>query len=115
MAFFAKYTANEASTTAGKIIIFDDAVTNNGNGYNSSTGIFTAPTDGTYVLTWTITIHDADYLGTFLIVNNRKMASNWADTRDSTQNGEDDIASQTAVLMLKRYELLLYPYQLNSL
>ncbi|XP_065941351.1 early endosome antigen 1-like [Magallana gigas] len=38
-----------SSTWSGDILVFPHVVTNNGNGYNPSTGKFTAPTEGTYV------------------------------------------------------------------
>uniref|UniRef100_K1Q625 Caprin-2 n=1 Tax=Magallana gigas TaxID=29159 RepID=K1Q625_MAGGI len=42
------------SDWAGNILVFPHVVTNNGNGYNPSTGKFTAPTDGTYVFFLTV-------------------------------------------------------------
>ena len=32
-------------------VVFDQVITNNGNGYSSSSGLFTAPRDGTYYFT----------------------------------------------------------------
>lgn len=46
-----------SSTWRGSTLVFPHVVTNNGNGYNSSTGKFTAPTDGTYVFFVTVTPH----------------------------------------------------------
>ncbi|KAJ8302275.1 hypothetical protein KUTeg_021262 [Tegillarca granosa] len=36
------------------VIRFENVLLNEGNGYNSATGEFTAPTDGVYVFSWTI-------------------------------------------------------------
>ncbi|KAK3097904.1 hypothetical protein FSP39_014297 [Pinctada imbricata] len=35
-----------------KIIKYDKVLTNKGSAYNTNTGIFTCPTTGTYVFTW---------------------------------------------------------------
>eukprot|EP00105_Crassostrea_gigas_P008402 XP_011422962.2 PREDICTED: uncharacterized protein LOC105325204 [Crassostrea gigas] len=40
---------SSSSTWSGDILVFPHLVTNHGNGYNPSTGKFTAPKDGTYV------------------------------------------------------------------
>lgn len=38
----------------GSTFIFDTVENNLGNGYNKTTGIFTAPTSGLYAFTWTV-------------------------------------------------------------
>jgi hypothetical protein len=41
-------TTNYATGSTSNVVIFDTAITNVGSGYNTSTGIFTAPTTGFY-------------------------------------------------------------------
>lgn len=47
---------------AGNILVFPQIVTNNGNGYNPSTGKFTAPADGTYVFFVTVVSNYKNYI-----------------------------------------------------
>jgi hypothetical protein len=42
------------SSTSSKTIIFDHVITNIGGGYDKATGVFTVPTPGLYVMSWTI-------------------------------------------------------------
>eukprot|EP00105_Crassostrea_gigas_P019978 XP_011438639.1 PREDICTED: heavy metal-binding protein HIP-like [Crassostrea gigas] len=53
---------SSSSTWSGDILVFPHVVTNNGNGYNPSTGKFTAPTDGTYVFFVTANTKFKNYL-----------------------------------------------------
>lgn len=51
---------NQLSTTLenptkGHIVIFDDVITDVGHAYSSSTGVFRAPVDGTYVFILIVT------------------------------------------------------------
>ena len=42
------------TSTVGKVIVFDHMLTNIGEGYDNTTGVFTVPTPGLYVFSWTI-------------------------------------------------------------
>ena len=42
----------------GQIIVFNQVLINDGNGYNRFTGIFTAPVTGTYFFTFTLHVHN---------------------------------------------------------
>ena len=51
-------------------IIFDSVKTNLGNGYNSHTGVFTVPTSGLYVFTWSMRLFGTEHHSAQLVVNN---------------------------------------------
>lgn len=55
-------------------IVFDNAVTNIGNGYHPLHGIFTAPVDGTYVLAVTVSgISTNEHYYCYLDVNGQRV------------------------------------------
>ncbi|XP_061186941.1 complement C1q tumor necrosis factor-related protein 3-like [Saccostrea echinata] len=53
VAFHAKLTKAINKLSQNQIIKYDDVITNVGNGYSPSTGIFRAPVDGIYSFSWT--------------------------------------------------------------
>lgn len=54
IAFYAYFSNDFKSMPKGSTFLFDVVETNLGNGYNKTTGIFTAPTSGLYAFTWTV-------------------------------------------------------------
>lgn len=50
VAFSARRTAGNVAS--GNTVVFDSASINTGSGYNSATGVFTAPVAGTYQFSW---------------------------------------------------------------
>ncbi|XP_063417730.1 complement C1q tumor necrosis factor-related protein 3-like [Mytilus trossulus] len=69
VAFYAYLSTQELNPSTHHTLIYDVAKTNVGNGYNSVTGIFTAPTAGTYVFTWVTRMYEAGH-STEILVNN---------------------------------------------
>nr|XP_034302812.1 uncharacterized protein LOC105336353 [Crassostrea gigas] len=63
---------SSSSTWSGDILVFPHVVTNNGNGYNPSTGKFTAPTDGTYVFFVTVNSYSANTVYLDIVLNGSK-------------------------------------------
>ena len=47
----------------GSAYVYDTVETNLGNGYNKTSGIFTAPTSGLYAFTWTLHVVGKDVVG----------------------------------------------------
>lgn len=82
IAFSAK-NAKDKSPSAGRTIIFTEALLNLGNAYRTDTGIFTAPNDGSYIFTVQICYDAAKLIDFGIVVNgeNKHMAryrDNWS-------------------------------------
>ena len=52
MAFSAYVDENTSPSKAGDVYVFDKVLTNKGQAYDESTGVFTCPISGTYVFTF---------------------------------------------------------------
>lgn len=64
-----------------EIVIFDKVSLNDGNAYNKTSGIFTAPMDGIYSFTWSILTQGGKYFVSDIVRNGHKVASNYSDGR----------------------------------
>ena len=69
MAFDVRLTSNVNNLATNGRIIFGTVDLNEGKGYNSLTGIFTAPAAGIYVFDWTTLAIQGKYAHTSLVVN----------------------------------------------
>ncbi|XP_071177659.1 collagen alpha-2(VIII) chain-like [Mytilus edulis] len=75
------HAPNVAANTAVK---FDKVVTNIQDGYDPATGIFTAPTDGVYHISSTVTSPRGGKLFVSLYQNDMKITSIWVSPADAT-------------------------------
>ena len=69
MAFTAAVTSASSTWNSGTLI-FNVVISNIGDGYNKSTGVFTAPMAGTYVFYVSANEYAAQNLGLDIVLNN---------------------------------------------
>lgn len=69
VAFYAYISTGSVNPSIRQTLIHDVAKANSENGYNSVTGIFTAPTAGVYVFIWVTRMNEAGH-STELMINN---------------------------------------------
>ena len=56
MGFHARKRNNKPTYELGDIVIFEEVLTNQGGAYNSTSGLFVAPVNGTYAFHVTIVL-----------------------------------------------------------
>ena len=96
VAFFVR--SSSGTTSNGNVITtWSTPVVNEGNGFSTSTGRFTAPVTGIYVLSFTI-LADNDTTETNIFL--RRNGGNYLKVRDSTQNSRHQSISGMAVMSL---------------
>ncbi|XP_071180112.1 complement C1q-like protein 2 [Mytilus edulis] len=104
VAFYAKLSASVHGLSPHQTIIFDALVTTTQTSiYDTTTGIFTAPVSGMYVISWTANVDHQESQATELMINGRSKAWNFADTAGS-EDRDYGSASQTVVLQVNKGE-----------
>ena len=76
-----------SSSWRGDILVFPHVITNKGQGYDNSTGKFTAPRDGTYVFTVTGVSYIRNALLLDIVQDGVRKVRTWSDNSASYQTG----------------------------
>lgn len=96
VAFYAYMSASEPNPSLHHALIFDEVKTNVGGGYNQFSGMFTAPSPGLYVITWTIYTGDHGQTAFFIYVNHNVFGATFGET-DNNQNDFDSDSGSMVV------------------
>ncbi|XP_063417180.1 uncharacterized protein LOC134699511 [Mytilus trossulus] len=80
IAFYAYLSHGEVDPGHHHIIVFDNELTNSGNGYNKYTGTFLVPIEGLYVFSHTIVVERGHQMPTELVVNGNAVGAVAADS-----------------------------------
>ncbi|XP_061176295.1 uncharacterized protein LOC133185211 [Saccostrea echinata] len=92
--FYALLTSTVPIRGSNQTIIYDKTGTNNGNAYNTSTGIFTVPETGTYVFTWTAFSYVEEYVRLEIVVAGTIYGGTLSDTQET-----GDADTETAIVV----------------
>ncbi|KAK3085725.1 hypothetical protein FSP39_007849 [Pinctada imbricata] len=101
--FQAWNSVTQTNVPAGKVLVYDRVNSNEGNGYDTSSGKFTAPRGGPYVFTWTALTQDQYSLNVNLYVNGKNIGTAQADGAPGPQNSS---GSNTVVLTLNEGDVV---------
>jgi hypothetical protein len=82
------------------MLVFDTIKTNLGGGYNRHSGMFSAPSAGVYVFTWTIYTGDHGRTAFALYVNDAIVSTTYGETDDILRDYDSD--SGTVVVSLSQ-------------
>ncbi|XP_078331316.1 uncharacterized protein LOC111125028 [Crassostrea virginica] len=88
---------SSSSTWTGDILVFPHVITNNGNGYDPSTGKFTASKKGTYVFSVNVNAHGSNTVYLDIVHNGMSKVRTMAYSSASYQTG-----TNMAVLVLEK-------------
>ncbi|CAC5390521.1 C1QL [Mytilus coruscus] len=99
VAFMAKNSAALQNIPSKSVIVYNTVVANLGNGYDSSNGIFTAPSNGVYIFSWTVLCHHGKSFFTYLILNGSTIAKNYASAGGVADHAS---GSQNVILEIKK-------------
>ena len=69
MAFYAYMSQSEPTIGHHQTFVFDHVVTNVGGNYNRHSGIFTSPSQGVYVFSWTLYCKNGGFFYSEVVVN----------------------------------------------
>uniref|UniRef100_K1Q7S2 Caprin-2 n=1 Tax=Magallana gigas TaxID=29159 RepID=K1Q7S2_MAGGI len=100
VAFYGYMSTSMTNIGGHHPLVFDVIKTNSGNGLHPSTGVFTAPSSGLYVFTWTIRVDGNSYHSVELVVNGQEVGAVF----DNTGSGEYDMSSTTVVTHVNQGE-----------
>ncbi|XP_071144667.1 complement C1q-like protein 2 [Mytilus edulis] len=100
LAFAASLNTTIPHVAAHQLIKYNDIITNEGNGYDATQGIFIAPARGLYLISVTLweSMNDLQRIGLDLVLNGKKVISIFADGAGTN----DSAMTQTLPLVLKQ-------------
>lgn len=87
---FAAYRVSSQSLSVNEVVKFDKVWTNNGNGYDPSSGVFTAPMAGLYHFAAVVMTVEGGNLYVRLFKNNTKITSSYT-TEKGYKTGTFDV------------------------
>nr|CBX41701.1 putative C1q domain containing protein MgC1q52 [Mytilus galloprovincialis] len=99
VAFMAKNSADLQNTPSKSVVVYNIVITNIGNGYDSSSGIFFAPSNGVYTFSWTVLTHSGKYFHTYLALNGKLIARNYTGAKGVADHAS---GSQNVVIEVKK-------------
>nr|XP_034307456.1 complement C1q tumor necrosis factor-related protein 2-like isoform X2 [Crassostrea gigas] len=96
IAFQSSLTKQLENMKNQETVIFDKVSLNEGNAYDNSSGIFTAPLNGIYSFTWSIVTKAGKYFVSEIVRNGQKVVYNHSDGR-----GHNEWSMSTAQANIK--------------
>ncbi|XP_062607182.1 cerebellin-2-like [Saccostrea cucullata] len=93
---FSALLSKDTTLGVNQIVKYDNVITNQGNGYDKWTGIFTAPTAGLYVFSCTVMAYERASMHMGIVQDGRLISTIHSDISPWNQ------ASETVVLVLKK-------------
>ncbi|XP_063416256.1 cerebellin-1-like [Mytilus trossulus] len=99
VAFMVKNSAELQNIPSKSVVVYNTVITNLGNGYDSSTGIFKSPSNGVYIFSWTALCQYGKYFRTYLDLNEHLIARNFAGARNVRDHAS---GSQNVVIEVKK-------------
>lgn len=104
VAFYAYLSTSENAPSNRHTLVFDVIKTNIGRGYNKHSGVFTAPTTGVYVLSWTIYTGDHGRCAFGIYANDDVVCSTFGETDDD--KGDYDAETGVIVVSLNQNDVV---------
>ncbi|XP_063415958.1 uncharacterized protein LOC134697604 [Mytilus trossulus] len=104
-AFYAYMSKIDVSPGNGHTLKFDVVKTNINGGYDPSSGVFTVPTDGVYVFTFSIRLHSGDF-GAYEIVKNAEVEGVAVGIIDRSSTSTQVQTTETIVLSAKKGDIV---------
>ena len=88
-AFYAQLSHNIGEIGIGLRVIFDRVITNEGSGYNQTTGVFTCRVPGVYVFFLNVMTHNGKYVEVELVRNGQRFLVILAQDKSVYENGSN--------------------------